>query len=261
MKINALFDYISQETGHSLNSDEGLMVGDAEKELTKILFCWMADREAIAAAARAACSHMVAHESVFHPYNAYEKERTFGEWHQWAINQARLEALQRGALALARIHGSMDEITIHAAFARRLRLGEPLIEKEGLVRIYEVGGLELAALVSRVKEAVGMERVRAAIPKGFRRKIFRVGLPWGGLGLFVNVGYQQSLIAAEVDALIGGESDSYGMRFAVEQDIPFIETSHEVSENPGIQLFAERVSQDLGVETLFFENHTPWVVW
>ena len=70
----------------------------------------------------------------------------------------------------------------------------------------------------------------------------RVGLPWGGLGLFVNVGYQQRLIEQGCDVFIAGESDNYGFRFAAECGIPMIETSHELSENDGLRRFAEMLS-------------------
>ena len=48
-----------------------------------------------------------------------------------------------------------------------------------------------------------------------------VGLPWGGLGLFVNVGYQQALVARDCDVFIAGESDNLGFRFAVESGVSF----------------------------------------
>ena len=58
--------------------------------------------------------------------------------------------------------------------------------------------------------------------------VSRIGLPWGGLGLFVNVGYQQALVEQGCDLFIAGESDNYGFRFAQECGIPMIETSHEI---------------------------------
>ncbi|NOY75007.1 MAG: hypothetical protein GXP32_04360 [Kiritimatiellaeota bacterium] len=58
----------------------------------------------------------------------------------------------------------------------------------------------------------------------------RVGLPWGGLGLFVNVAYQQFLFEHGCDVFIAGESDNMGFRFAEECGIPMIETSHEVNK-------------------------------
>ena len=82
-----------------------------------------------------------------------------------------------------------------------------------------------------------MPAVRVSHPKGMEQIVHRVGLPWGGLGLHRNVGYQQKLIELGCDVFIAGETDSYGFRFSGECGIPMIETSHEVSENPGLRHF------------------------
>ena len=84
-------------------------------------------------------------------------------------------------------------------------------------------------------------------------------LPWGGMGLFVNVGYQQELIEQGCDVFIAGESDNYGFRFAAECAIPMIETSHEISENPGLRRFAEILSAEFpGLDVRFYENACTW---
>ncbi len=112
-------------------------------------------------------------------------------------------------------------------------------------------------LVAWVKRRVGMDAVRVTVPSGTEkaqtRTVHRVGLPWGGLGLFVNVGYQQALIEQGCDDFIAGESDNYGFRFAQEVGIPMIETSHEVSENPGLQAEA---FPDVAFE--FYETPLVW---
>ena len=88
----------------------------------------------------------------------------------------------------------------------------------------------------------------------------RVGLPWGGLGLFVNVGYRQRLIEVGCDVFIAGESDSYGFRFRVELGIPMIETSHEDSENPGLRHFTDLLAAAFPqVAFPFYENANIWV--
>ena len=84
-----------------------------------------------------------------------------------------------------------------------------------------------------------MPALRVSAARGMDQVVHRVGLPWGGLGLFVNVGYQQRLIEQGCDVFIAGESDNYGFRFAAECGIPMIETSHELSENDGLQRFVD----------------------
>jgi putative NIF3 family GTP cyclohydrolase 1 type 2 len=110
-----------------------------------------------------------------------------------------------------------------------------------------------------------MDHVRIGVPgepeTAMDRRVHRVGLPWGGLGLFVNVGYQQTLIAQGCDVFIAGESDNYGFRFAQEAGIPMIETSHEVSENPGLAVFTERLKERFpDVDFAFYGNPCAWRV-
>ena len=88
-----------------------------------------------------------------------------------------------------------------------------------------------------------------------------MGLPWGGMGLFVNVAYQQELIELGCDVFIAGETDNYGFRFAEECDIPMIETSHELSENPGLRHFTDMLAAAFsGLDVRFFETPCVWEV-
>lgn len=260
MNIQSVLDYVHDKSGHPLYADEGLMWGDPGRTIAKLLFCWMADASAIKMAASKECSHIVAHESVFHPNGEYERERVFGEWSQWKVNRHRLELLKQYEIVLTRVHGSMDDITILDCFAELLGLGTPVVNKPDWVKIYQIPPITICSLVNRVKKAVRMNRLRVAVPEGFSDMIHRIGLPWGGMGLFVNTSYLQSLIAEKVDVLIGGETDTFGFRFATEIGIPYIETGHEVTENPGIRRFANMVRDDLGIETVYHPMQTAWTV-
>lgn len=113
------------------------------------------------------------------------------------------------------------------------------------MKIYEIDECTLDELVESVKLATGMSGVRVSRALGEPRLIRRIGLPWGGLGLFVNVPYQQRPIEQGCDAFIAGESDNYGLRFAAECGIPMIETSHEISENPGLRHFVEMMNDSI----------------
>ena len=55
------------------------------------------------------------------------------------------------------------------------------------------------------------------------RPVRRIGIPWGGLALFVNVEFMQRILRHKPDVLIGGETDSYGLFFAIDSGVPLIE--------------------------------------
>jgi putative NIF3 family GTP cyclohydrolase 1 type 2 len=112
-------------------------------------------------------------------------------------------------------------------------------------------------LIAHVKAACSMPAVRTTLHSA-DRPVRRIGLPWGGLGLFVNVSYVQTLIDLGVDTLICGETDNYGLRFAAELDIAVMETSHEISEEQGLKLFADRLRDHFDIEVRFIETPCVW---
>ena len=97
--------------------------------------------------------------------------------------------------------------------------------------------------------------LRVSAPKGLDQIVSKIGLPWGGMGLVNNIGYQQKLIELGADVFISGESDNYAFRFAAECGIPVIETDHDVSENPGISSFADMLQERFPeLDVSFYEN-------
>lgn len=254
----AIIRHVEGLAGHRLNPDEGVQHGDARAEGPGATVCWMATPGAIEAAGRAGHRLVVCHESLYYPYNASNRTGTPQEWEAWKVNRGRRELLEKHSLACLRIHGSADEICIFDAFAEILGLGAPAREN-GFVKVYEIPPRPLGDLARQVMERTGMAALRVAPARGMDQVVGRVGLAWGGMGLDSNVGYQQKLVEAGCDVLVAGESDNYGFRFAVESGIPMIETSHEISENPGLRRLAEMLSAAFpGADFRFHENDCAW---
>lgn len=243
---------------HKLNKDEGVRHGNAERPIDGATVSWMASPDAIATAGQNGHQLLIVHESLYYPYNVVNMSNPPADWASWKVNRQRRELLEKHGLTCLRIHGSADEICILDVFAELLGLGKP-VEADGLVKVYEIPECSLDELVQRVKNRVGMSHLRVADRNFGISRVKRVGLPWGGLGLFVNVGYQQKLAAFGCDAFIAGESDSYGFRFAIESGIPMIETSHEDSENPGLHCFTEILAKAFpDVDFKFHDNKNIW---
>ena len=92
-------------------------------------------------------------------------------------------------------------------------------------------------------------------PGDMDRKIERIGIPWGGMGLFVNIPYLQKLVEFGAQAFIAGETDSYAFHFAKESGVYMIETGHEHSENPGLREFAEWLKSLFpDIDVVYYEN-------
>ena len=255
-----IITYVETLTGHRLNADEGVRYGASTREVSGATVCWMATPTAIHACGSKRHDLLIGHESLFYPYNAPDAPNLPADWENWPTNRQRREALDAYSLTFLRLHGSVDEISIFDEFARVLKLGSPVLA-EGLVKVYEITPCPMGDLVEHVKECLEMPHVRVSLTQGMDQVVHRVGLPRGGLGLFVNVDYQQKLIAQGCDVFISGESDNYGFRFAQELGIPTIETSHEVSEDPGLRRFTELLSRAFPeVSFEFLETPRVWQV-
>ena len=256
--ISDIIGYVESYTGHGLNRDEGIQFGDSSQSITGATVAWMASPDAIQAAGEAGHDLLIAHESIFYPYDVINMQDAPQDWIKWKVNQQRLELFNAYNLSCLRLHGSVDEICIFDSFANSLGFGNPVFV-DGLVKVYEIEPCSLASLIDRVKQKVGMPALRVAHTGDCSQSVHRVGLPWGGLGLFVNVTYQQKLVELDCDVFIAGESDNYGFRFAVESGIPMIETSHDLSENPGLKIFTELLSASFpDVSFQFYENAPVW---
>lgn len=244
--------------GHPLNKDEGVHHGTAERRVSGATVAWMATPAAIEAAGKNGHELLIVHESLYFPYNVVNMPNPPPGWQSWKVNSRRRALLEQQGLTCLRIHGSADEICVFDRFAGLLALGKPVFA-DGLAKVYEIPECSLDELVSRVKRLLGMSVVRVARAGNGARMVKRVGLPWGGLGLFVNVAYQQRLVELGCDVFIAGEADNYGFRFAVESGISMIETSHEISENPGIRNLTDILAQ--AFPELDFKYHENECVW
>lgn len=250
---------IGQMEGGNLNFAEGLLFGDDSSPITGIQVCWMATVGAIEAAARGNANLIIAHEALFYPYPGIRTDAMPHDYMAWRTNRRRIEALSKNNISVVRIHSTMDRMCISDEFIRVLGLGEPKVVSEGFKNIYEIEPATIRCVLERVKKAVNMERVRIT-PCDLDKVVRRIGVLFGGSALFVNVTGQQMLMRYNPDLFIAGESDCYGFLFATDAGVPMIETSHEVSENPGIGVFAERLRKKVPVPVTYYENPRCWDV-
>ena len=253
-----IIGFVEASVGHRLHSDEGVQHGSAQTPVTRALVCWMATREALEEARRTKAALVIGHESLYYPYDAVNRKDAPEGWQDWPVNRARRSLLLDHGMTFVRLHGSVDELCIFDDFAAKLGLGRAAVAHR-LAKMYQIPPCTLGDLVERVKRSMGMGPLRVSAPKGLEQQVSRVGLPWGGLGLFVNVAYQQELLKLGCDVLIAGEACSYGFRFSAECGVPMIETSHEESENPGLRRFCRILAEAFpDLQVMFYEVTRPW---
>ena len=248
------------QAGQDLRHDEGVWHGSIDHETKSATVVWKATPDAIRAAGEAGHDLIIAHESLYSPYDVLANPNPPKGWQEWKTNRQRRELLEKYDLTLLRLHGSIDKLCIFDDFAERLELGEAVFVDD-LVKVYEIPPCPLHKLVQRVKKQMNMPALRVADAGDMNQLVSRVGLPWGGVGLLMNVGYQNSLIEQNCNVFIAGETDNYGFRFAAECGIPMIETSHELSENPGFEHFTEILTKTFpSTDFHFYENKCIWQI-
>jgi putative NIF3 family GTP cyclohydrolase 1 type 2 len=239
-----IHQWLIGRVGRPLNADEGVMFGDPQREVTGATVCWMPSPENIRSAADAGHELLIHHESLLYPY-PFANTQSLDTLH-WRTNRQRLTALGATGITASRLHGTLDELWIFTRFASELGLTRVAARGEPYhFRVFEIEPTPYRELIERVKAAIGLPSLRATAVSP-ARTVRKVGLPWGGMGLFVNVSYIQHLIALspDIDVMIAGETDNYGFRFCTECGIDVIETSHELSENDGLRDFAEALQTE-----------------
>lgn len=255
-----IIHFVEDRTGHPLNEDEAITFGPRHAELTGVTVTWMIDPDSIAAAVAAGHNCIVHHEALCFPYPFFTPGRE-RHYLSWQTNMQRLALLAEHNITTIRMHGSLDELYIFDAFAAQLGLDDPIADdgtgRYPWHRVFASPAATFGELIEHVKAAVAMPMLRTS-HHDLDRPVERVGLPWGGLGLFVNIPYVQGLIDLGVDTLICGETDNYGFRFPVELGIAVVETSHEVSEVRGLQQFAEVIGPALSIDARFADTRCVW---
>jgi putative NIF3 family GTP cyclohydrolase 1 type 2 len=258
---NDIIGWVEEVKGRSINHEEGVHHGSAERAVRSATVCWKAVPEAISAAGERGDDLIVGHESLYYPYYFdYDPDRTPG-WPEWEINKRKKAQLEKHGLIYLRLHTSIDQICIATDMGKWLELGEPTKTESGTT-VWKIEACTVRELADRARRASGLDAIRVSVPNGWDQRVSRVGLLVGGAGLCPNGGAFEPYIRAGCDVLIAGETDNYGFRYATECGIPLIETSHEACENPGFQHFSDMLAEAFAdLDVSFFVNTCPYRVY
>ena len=215
-----------------LGGEEGFRFGDPSVEVTGILVTWMATRDAIQSAADRGWNLVICHEDPFFPYSgagALETSIT------WRVNRERIAVCARHGITILRAHGTLDRMCVVDEFARAAGLHGSDVREEGLARTFTIPETTLADFAEQVRANLGLPRVR--VVGALDRRITRVGIAVGGIGLSFNIAFWEILLRHGAQVVLAGETDEYAMHYAADNDIGIVETTHAISENPGLRRF------------------------
>lgn len=184
MKIKEIEKFIEGKAG-KLGDEEGFLFGNPDEELKGILVSWMATTAAIKKAGKENCNLMIVHEDPFFP-PSYASNVVIEKYLSNRVNRARIELLSKYGITVFRAHGTLDKLYILDDAWKVLGFPKPII-KEGFYRIFQIKPIKIKDLAKKVKKAMKLDAMR--VTGDLNKKVSRVGLPWGGLGLSINAGF------------------------------------------------------------------------
>ena len=245
--------------------DGGILSGTLEDEVKGILVTWLASPEVLRYAAVKGLNLVICHEPLYWdervesplfrspgPYLEPLKQKSHP-------NNLKKKIIEENNLTVLHIHYGLDKLIIYDAFSKKLGLGE-VFAGEMYEKVYRLPGkISFRQLIENVREKISLPIIRYV---GDENKIIeKVGNGWGGAALSFNRYFTRRMIENGAEAIICGELDEAAMFFALESGVCLIETSHVLSENPGIKDFADDLKHRFSsVPVEFFEIKIPYKI-
>ena len=236
--------------------DEGLLFGDPDIEVTGVLVCWMANIAAIEKAIEEKCNVIVTHADMFNPPSYVRHDRPYAR--DWRVNVARVSRLVNHDMVVVRAHGKLDRYSIADEFSRACGMPENGV-REGIIRVHDLEPPRtVREIAEQAKKGLQLDRVRVMGDPS--RKIRKVGMAGGAIGLSINVGFWEKLMSYGAECVIAGDTDEFQIHYALDSGLSVIETGNCVTENPGIASFAKAFKHELEnkVKVVFFDCGRPW---
>jgi len=241
MKIQDILNWLGSLARDRYPEDR-LYEGDPETDVSGVLFCWMANEGARRTAVERGANLIVAHEAPY--YETLHVDAGCPPPSDWLVNQRIRQFYREHRVGVIRSHRTLDAYCIPRVLAEHLGFPAPAVcdghRGYEFTLVYDLVPQPFAALVRRLKERMGLDRVRASArpPDAMVRW---VGMGWGGVSLSANLQYMELLRRHGVEVIIGGEVDEYALEYYRESGMDWIELGHYATEIIGI----ERASRDM----------------
>lgn len=246
--------------------DGGFIAGRPDDKVKGILTTWLATPEALRYAADNNLNLIVCHEPLYWEENEdpplYRCPGPYNKPLDWEKhpNHVIKKIIKDANLTVLHIHFGLDRLFIYDAFTEAMGLGK-VIAGDVYEKVYELPRkMKLYELIEHVKKKIGLCSIRYVGDE--MKTIEKVGNCWGGVGLSINQYYARRAIQNGADAIICGEMDEFAMFFAQQCKVALIETSHVLSENFGIKIFADDLRNHFApVPVEFYEVKIPYQVY
>ncbi|MBN1445086.1 MAG: Nif3-like dinuclear metal center hexameric protein [Candidatus Omnitrophica bacterium] len=241
MTIRNFIKFIEGWLG-KLNFEEGLLHGNTASRIKGITVCWMATEKTIASAVKRRHNLVIVHEDLLFPPGYASSDSANLTEKPGIVSAKRIALLQENSISVLRLHSLTDRHFVLDTLSDILSLGEPLVKK-GLQRVYEIKPVAMEKFAADIRKKLGVSHVR--VMGNPSKKVKRIGGLWGGVGLSINAGFINNILAYKIDTAVAGEVDEYTMRAFSDMGIGMVEIGHEKSEEPGLMHFADTLKEKL----------------
>jgi putative NIF3 family GTP cyclohydrolase 1 type 2 len=255
LRIKEIEDYIERELAPlelSLPQDvNGLLFGTLDTEVTGIIVCWSPTLKVIERAVKNKANLIVSHEWLIYEHSRSkwtENERgTFSKF----PNLKRLELLTKHNITVLKHHSNWDIAPggVTDSFGEFLGFGNP-VKRGRVTRVYREKPRRIRDLASEVAEKLGLECVKVA--GDVEKEIKYIGTAVGGLGQILT--FADEFVDTNAEVLIFGETLEYSAIYTLESGFPFIVTSHEATEKPGMIKLSQLLRRKFPKVNVWYED-------
>ena len=213
--------------------------GDPEVEIEGIAVGWMSYTWALEKALALGCNLFVTHEPTY--YDHFDKNQ---EIFRYESARKKREFIKENGLIVLRCHDLWDQVPgigIPDSWAKQLGFENP-VAGEGYYRVYDVSGrtaLDVARQVAARTKELGQEAVQLIGPE--EAEVTRVAIGTGAITPF-----KHYLDAYQVDLAICSDDGFcywHDGGLAIDMEMPVIVVNHATSENHGLELLADHLSE------------------
>lgn len=257
-KVQDIYAYIDGFAPFATQMDfdnAGLLVGDGQAEVSRVLLALDATMDVVRQAERKRCQLIVTHHPlIFHPLKAVRPEDP---------TQAIVTRLIRKNIALICAHtnldaapGGVNDVLMECLGAKVTGVLESMGEGYGMGRVGELKApMEPRAFAAMVKKSLGARAVRATLGKAPVKRLAVCGGAGSDLlDLAVSLG---------ADAFVTADVKHHEFLAAQALGVTLIDGGHFSTENPVIPVLAERLGRAFGkagVEVILSKiNKEPYV--
>ncbi len=251
------------EFGIPSETDNGIVLGDARRNVSRLAVCWSPTAAVLEEAVRLGAGAVLSHEVPFIPVPEAASEL-------WPVPHAdRLPANRRrrrlcadSGLVLLKYHYPLDGWPVWGtprALASALGFDPGRAEWiNRFVPAFPCGGRPLAAVAEQVRHGLDLDAVSVTGP--LDRPVHKLALAVGGFA--TRFWISEMARQAGCEALVVGDVLDYTARTAVEAGVALIRAGHYATENPAVIRLADQLQRAFGpnLPVTVLDSGHPWRV-